>query len=168
MSVTVCAASGAAKIFAVETDDYRLNMAMPMGATRTINPLKEDAVQIILDETGGLGTDVFLEMSGAEVAIDQGLKSLRKGGRVSFLGITQGDIKLDLNDGVVFKQAVLYGINGRVMFDTWYKASELLYSGKIDLAPLVTHKMKLDDIHRSMDLLIEKKACKIVLYPEKS
>jgi threonine 3-dehydrogenase len=167
MSIAVARASGASKVFAVETDDYRLRLAEPMGATRSVNPLKEEAAQVILDETGGLGVDVFLEMSGAEAAIVQGLRSLRKGGRVSLLGITPGDIKIDLNDGVVFKQATLYGINGRLMFDTWYRVSELLSSGRIDLSPLVTHRMKLEEIHRGMDLLVEKKACKVVLDPQR-
>ena len=166
MSIAVARASGASRIFAVEPHRMRLELAEKMGATHLIDPERDDPVQVILDETGGVGVDVFLEMSGNQKAIEQGMKSLRKGGRVSFLGIPGGPITFDFANDIVFKGAVMYGVNGRKMFDTWYRLTELLRSERVDLSPLVTHRFGFDDIHKAMDLLIKKEACKIVLTPE--
>lgn len=165
MSVAVAKASGASKIFAVEPATFRLKMAERMGATHVINPKQDDPVKVILDETHGVGVDVFIEMSGAQQAINQGMKALRKAGRVSFLGIPSGDIIFDFADDVVFKGAIMYGVNGRKMFSTWYQTQEFLTSGKVDLSPLITHKMKFEDIDRAMELLINKEAGKITLFP---
>ncbi len=166
MSIAVAKACGASKIFAVEPHKMRLGLAEKMGATHIIDPNKDDPVQVILEETDGIGVDVFLEMSGSQKAINQGLKSLRKGGRVSFLGIPSGQIAFDFAEDIVFKGAILYGINGRLMFDTWYRVTELLSSELIDLSPLITHRMTFNEIHKAMDLLVKKEACKIVLKPE--
>ncbi len=165
MSIAVAKASGASKIFAVEPYPFRLKMAEKMGATHLINPKQDNPVEVILDATNGVGVDVFLEMSGAQIAINQGLKVTRKAGRVSFLGIPSGDIVFDFANDVVFKGIVMYGINGRRMFSTWYRVQELLSSETVDLSPLITHKMKFEDIHRAMELLINKEAGKITLFP---
>ncbi|MFC1556349.1 hypothetical protein ACFL6I_08735 [candidate division KSB1 bacterium] len=50
-----------------------------------------------------------------------GLRVVRKGGRFSAFGITPGKVTLDYNNSIVFKGVTLYGINGRLMFDTWIK-----------------------------------------------
>jgi len=58
------------------------------------------------------------------------------------------------------------GINGRLMFQTWYQVQELLTSGKVDIRPLITHTFPLVEFDNAMQLLLNKEAVKIVLYPE--
>ncbi len=167
MSAMVARAAGASLVVIVEPEEARRNLAKKVGFEHVINPIETDPVEYILDHTSGLGVEVFLEMSGAQKAIEQGLRSTRKGGRVSFLGIPKGHITLDFAEDVVFRGVKMYGINGRKMFDTWYKVKALLDSGLVDLKPLITHKFSFDDIDKAMELLINKKAGKIVLYPQK-
>lgn len=167
MSAMVARASGANLIIIVEPDEYRRELARKVGFEHVINPLEIDPVEYIMDHTGGLGVDVFLEMSGAQKAIEQGLKSTRKGGRVSFLGIPKSHITLDFAEDIVFRGLKMYGINGRLMFETWYKVKALLDSGLVDLKPLITHRFTFDEVDKAMELLINRKAGKIVLYPDK-
>lgn len=166
MSAMVARASGATFIVIVEPDNFRRKIAEDIGFEHVIDPLEVDPVEYIFDHTSGLGVEVFLEMSGAQKAIEQGLKSTRKGGRVSFLGIPKSQITLDFAEDVVFRGLRMYGINGRIMFDTWYKVKSLLDSGLVDLRPLITHRFTFDDVDKAMELLINKKAGKIVLYPQ--
>jgi threonine 3-dehydrogenase len=165
-SIAVARASGAEKIFAVEVNPLRLSLAEKMGAHYTINPLDKDPVAFIMDETSGYGVDVFLEMSGAEEAIKRGMKVVRKGGRVSFLGIPPGPVSFDFSEDIVFKGIRMYGINGRLMYDTWFKVKSLLERDDFDLSPVITHKYPLSEIHRAMALIENKEAAKVVLYPE--
>ncbi len=163
MSVAVAKAGGASRIFLIEPNDFRLSLGNKMGADRLINPQKENPIDVILDETGGLGVDVVLEMSGAETAIQQMFKVIRNGGRISLLGIPHRKISIDLSENVIFKGLRIYGITGRKMFETWYQSTALLASGKVDLTPIITHQLKIDEIEKGMELLIKKEAAKIVM-----
>ncbi len=163
MSVAVAKASGAAKVFLIEPYEFRLSLGEKMGADRLINPSKENPIEVILDETGGLGVDVVLEMSGAEAAIQQMFKIIRNEGRISLLGIPHKKISIDFAENIIFKGIRIYGITGRRIFHTWYQTTAFLASGKVDLTPIITHQLKIDEIEKGMQLLIKKEAAKIVM-----
>lgn len=163
--VAIARASGATKVFAVDINDYRLEIAAKMGATRVLNAQREDVVAIVKAETGGRGVDVLLEMSGNEAAISQGLRALRVGGRVSLLGLPPDKITIDLARDVVFKGATLYGIFGRKMFDTWFRTANLIQSGLVDVRPLITHRFPLEQFEEGIRLMKSGNSGKIVLFP---
>jgi len=100
-AVPIARASGAARIITVEPSAFRRALAEKMGSHVVIAPQDEKVVQRILEETGGEGADVLLEMSGNAQAIAQGLKILRHGGQVSLLGIPSRPMEIDLADGVL-------------------------------------------------------------------
>jgi threonine 3-dehydrogenase len=129
-----------------------------------------DAVQFVKEKTGGLGADVVVEMSGAPRAMQDGIAMLRRGGRYCFFGVFKDNlVPTPLND-IVFNGGRFYGINGRLMFDTWFTVSNLLSSKRLDVTPVVTHKMPLTNFEEAFELMIEtpKKAGKIVLFPDVS
>jgi threonine 3-dehydrogenase len=141
-----------------------------MGADRVIDVTKENAIEIIKDGTDGLGADVVLEMSGAPRAMQDGIAALRRGGRYCFFGIFKDNlVPTPLND-IIFNGGTFYGINGRLMFDTWYTVSNLLASKRLDVNPVVTHKLPLTSYEEAFELMIEtpKKAGKIILFPDAS
>ncbi len=137
-AIAVARACGAFPIFASEPHPYRLKLAEKMGASVAIDPSKTDAVAAVLNETRGVGADVVLEMSGNPQAVRQAFQMLRRGGRISLLGIPSKPLELDLAGDVIFKGASVQGINGRRVFETWYKMQALLKSGALDLSPLIT------------------------------
>ena len=164
-AVAVARASGAQSIFATDIRPFRLDLARRMGADRVIDSSKEDPVAVVKSETGGEGADVVLEMSGYGEGVRQAFKMLRRGGRISLLGIPSQPVTLDLAEDLIFKGVTVLGINGRRMWKTWYQAQALLRSGKIDLTPLITHTFPLRDIHKGMALLKDGQAAKVILYP---
>jgi len=165
-SIAIAKACGASAVFATEPQPYRQKLAEKMGATLVIDSSKTDPVAEVLRQTEGVGVDVVLEMSGNPTAIRQGFQMLRRGGRVSLLGIPSKNMELDLANDVIFKGAVVQGINGRRMFDTWYKMQALLRAGVLHLDPLITDRMPMSDFARGMDLLISGNASKILMYPD--
>ncbi|MHA2621012.1 MAG: zinc-binding dehydrogenase [bacterium JZ-2024 1] len=165
MCCAVARAAGANRIFLVEPIAYRLSFGEKMGATDLINPAVTNPVEYIMDHTGGTGVDVFLEMSGAESAYRDGFKSLRRGGVASLLGIAPRDVIIDINNAIVLRGASVYGIHGRLIYETWEEVSRLLSSGKVNLEPLITHRFRLEDINEAMQLLHTQSAMKIVLTP---
>jgi threonine 3-dehydrogenase len=136
-----------------------------MGSDVVIDPRATDVVRVILDETGGEGSDVLLEMSGNPQAIAQGLASLRHGGHASLLGIPSRPVELDLADGIIFKGATVRGISGRRIWETWYQTRGFLESG-MDLSPIITHELPLSEFARAFELVASGQSGKVVLRPE--
>jgi threonine 3-dehydrogenase len=164
-AVAVARAAGAEAVFATDIRPFRLELARRMGADRVIDSTKEDPVAVVKGQTGGEGADVVLEMSGHGEAVKQAFKMLRRGGRLSLLGIPSQPVTLDLAEDLIFKGITVLGINGRRMWKTWYQAQALLRSGKVDLTPLITHTFPLGEIHQGMALLKDGQAAKVILYP---
>ena len=164
-SIAVARACGATQVFAIETNKYRREIAKQMKADFVIDPTVEDAKQIVLDATEGIGVDVVLEMAGHPSAIRTGFDILRRGGRISLLGIPSRPISLDFADDIIFKGATIQGINGRKMYQTWYQMTALLKAGKLDLHPVITDRLAMKDFNKGMERLKTGEASKILLYP---
>jgi len=165
MSIAVAKACGSSTVFATETNEARRAMAKKMGADVVINPASEDAVKRILGETGGTGVDALLEMSGNPMAVQQGFKALRAGGRASLLGIPTENVPLDLVNDVIFKGATVQGIYGRRMYETWVEMTALLKAGRLNLEPLFGQRAPLAQFEGAFAKLQQGLPGKILLYP---
>ncbi|MBI3921482.1 MAG: L-threonine 3-dehydrogenase [Armatimonadetes bacterium] len=164
-SIGIVKASGAAGVFASDVIDYRLDLAQEMGATGLVNASRDSAVQKILDFNDGYPVDIVLEMSGAAAAIKDSFEVVRNGGTVTLFGIPARPVEIDVAEKMIFKNVTVYAMNGRRIFETWYRTRWLLESGVVNLRPLVTHVLALDDIDQAMHLLAAGQACKIVMLP---
>ncbi len=163
----VASVCGASRIFLFGTFDFNLNIGRQMGATEIIN-VRSDKTYIdrVKSATDGDGVDVVLEMSGAEKAIQDGFKVLRKGGTFVAFGIPSDEIKINFAEAIIFKGANIIGINGREMFRTWLKMKELLDSRKLNPEPVITHQIPFDKFRDGFELMIEtenRRAAKIVM-----
>jgi len=163
MSVAVAAAAGASKIIAVDPNPHKLAVAKLMGAHHALDARSPDVRPTILEQTGGAGPDVLLEMSGNPDAIQLGLDAIRHGGRAAILGIPATPIVLDLSEKIVLKGVTLLGIFGRKMFETWYQMQSLVTLGRVDLSPIVTHRFPLEQFAEAFALLHGGQAIKIVM-----
>lgn len=165
MCVSVCKHIGAAKVFAVgRKNEYRIELAKKVGADYTYKA-SDDVLKDVLDKTGGKGADVVLEMSGNAKAIGPGLDLLRTGGELILLGVYADPVTLDFSKRVVFKYATIKGINGRRMYDDWYRMRGLLQNPRIrkDLDIIITHRFKFDDFQTAMETMRVGNSGKVVL-----
>jgi threonine 3-dehydrogenase len=152
-------------VIATDVRAFRLELARRMGADRAVDAAAEDPVEVVRAATEGAGADVVLEMSGHPAGVGQAFRMLRRGGRLSLLGIPPVPVSLDLAEDVIFKAATVQGINGRRIWQTWIQGQALLRAGKVDLSPLVTHRLPMARIHEAMTLLRGGDAAKVILYP---
>jgi len=164
-AAALTSASGALSVTAIDINDYRLGLAKTMGASKVINSKTTDPVAEIHKDTNGRGAGVVLEMSGNEVAIRNAFRSVRNGGTVILFGLPSGEVHLNLADDVIFKEAHIRGIVGREIFKTWYMVEDLLKSRKLNLQPLITHRMPLNQIDDAMKLVGSGECGKILLTP---
>ncbi|MGZ8565750.1 MAG: L-threonine 3-dehydrogenase [Actinomycetota bacterium] len=164
-AIGVARSLGAWKVIAVEPNDYRRGMAAEMRADLVVDPSMDDPVAAVMDATNGQGAEVVLEMSGNARAIDQGTRMLARGGRMSLLGLPDGAVTLDLNDQVIFKEARLQGITGREMFRTWQQTTTLLSTGRVDVAPVITHRFPLERFEEAFETTASGRSGKVILLP---
>lgn len=161
MAAAVAKHAGARHVVITDINDYRLDLAKTMGATRIVNSTREN-LQDVMQELGmSEGFDVGLEMSGVPVAFNGMLKAMNHGGKVALLGIPPSDMTIDWNE-VIFKGLVIKGIYGREMFETWYKMAALIQSG-LDLSPMITHTMPVSEFQQGFDIMRSGKSGKVIL-----
>ncbi|GAC1545977.1 MAG: L-threonine 3-dehydrogenase [Candidatus Velthaea sp.] len=163
MAIPVARAAGAASVYAVDVNPNKLELASRVGADATFLATDPNLVDEILRRTNGDGVDVLLEMSGSGSAIDSGLAMVRNGGTAALLGIPSDNISINLAERIIFKGLTVLGINGRRMFETWYQTQALVKSGRIDLAPIITHEMPFEAFDEAFALMKNGAAAKIVL-----
>lgn len=164
-AVGIARAAGASRIFATDVAEHRLEMARMMGATDPIDG-RGDVVHEIMASTDGAGVDVLLEMSGVSAAIKQGFGALRYGGYAALLGLPGKPIdNFDLANHIVFKGATVYGVSGRKMYETWYQTRALIGGGRVDISPIITHRLPLHEFQQAFAMMIAGDAAKVALFP---
>ena len=164
-TVGIARAAGAALVIATDVEGYRLDLARTMGADLALDASQPDTADRVIAATGGDGVEVVLEMSGAQSALEQGLRAVTRGGRISLLGIFSEQPRIDLSDLVIQKGIRLYGIYGRRIYDSWARTQALLRSGALDVSPILTHRFDLADWERGFELIASRHAGKVVLLP---
>jgi threonine 3-dehydrogenase len=164
-AIAVARAVGATTVFAIEVNEHRRKLAREMKADYVLDPSKENASAIVMEKTGGLGVDVVLEMAGHPDSIRAAFDIVRRGGRISLLGLTSKPISLNFSEDIIFKGITVQGINGRRMYQTWYQMTALLKAGKLDLHPVITDRIPMKDFSKAMERLKTGEASKILVYP---
>ena len=161
MAVAIARFIGARHVVITDVNDYRLDLARKMGASRVIN-VTTQTLDTAMKELGMQeGFDVGLEMSGNPQALRELLRTMHHGGSVAMLGIPPDDTAIDWNQ-VIFKGLTLKGIYGREMFETWYKMSSLLQSG-LNIKPVITHHFGIDDFHKGFEIMNSGQSGKVIL-----
>ena len=163
MAVNVAKALGARMVIAVDINAYRLELSKSIGASLALNSLTDDVTKIILDATNGYGVDVVCEMSGAPKALHQAFTYLKKGGRLSILGLPDKPMTIDVANEIVFKGITIIGITGRHIMGTWQQGKELIDAGLLDLDKIVTHILPFEDFEHGFDLMHSGNCGKVVL-----
>ena len=120
-------------------------------------------MSIVRELTAGLGADVVFECSGAEAAASQGLAAVRKGGRYTQMGLFGRPIQIDL-DSLVIKEVQAQGVFSS-NWRAWDRALRLVRQSRVDLSPLISHRLPLSAWREAFELLWQRKGLKVLLIP---
>ena len=161
MAVAIAKKVGARNVVITDVNDFRLDLAAQMGATRTVNVTNQILNEVMLELGMTEGFDVGLEMSGVPSAFSSMLDTMNHGGKIALLGIMPQGTGINWNH-VIFKGLEVHGIYGRKMFETWYKMIAMIEAG-LDLSPIITHHFKADDFQAGFDAMRSGKSGKVIL-----
>ncbi len=163
-SIALARRGGAELIIASDLIDTRLELAEKMGADRVVDVRQHGLEETVRELTSGMGAHLLLEMSGHPRAINDGLSSLRKGGRAILLGLPSSPVQLDLANDLIFNEVSVKGINGRRIFESWFQMDSLFRSG-LQLEQLITHYFGFSDCERTFKVAASGECGKVILYP---
>ncbi|MGN6579918.1 MAG: L-threonine 3-dehydrogenase [Bordetella sp.] len=161
MAVAIARHVGARNVVITDVNDYRLDLARKMGASRVVNVGREKLHDVMQDLHMTEGFDVGLEMSGVPAAFTSMLECMNHGGKVALLGIPPANTAIDWNQ-VIFKGLEIKGIYGREMFETWYKMVAMLQSG-LDLSPIITHHYPVAEYEAGFNAMLSGQSGKVIL-----
>jgi L-iditol 2-dehydrogenase len=134
--------AGCNEIFAIDVDNGRLKLAAELGASTTINNRETNAIAAVLEQTAGHGVDIAMEVVGNAAAMSTAIGCVRRGGQVGLVGNLSPEVPLPLQI-VVTRELTLYGSCASA--GEYPKAIELVASGAIRIAPLISAVAPLSD-----------------------
>lgn len=164
-AVIGCRLQGAERIVCVDLSLERAEAARAHGATDVLAG-GPDAVQAILDLTGGLGADYTFEATGLVAVMRQAVESARMGwGLCTVCGVAGKGEVLDvvpryLITGRRVAGSSFGGVKGR---DQVPELVERALRGEIDVAAFVSHRLTLDDVNRGFELMERQDGIRSVL-----
>ncbi len=145
--------SGATTIITVDGIAGRLEISRRVGADVTINFRETEPVTEIMRLTDGRGVDVAIEALGTQQTFENALRVLRPGGTLSSLGVYSSDLRIPLGafsaglGDIKIVTSLCPGGKERLR-----RMMAVIQSGRVDLKPLVTHRMKLEQIEAAYEL----------------
>ncbi len=161
MAVAIAKNVGARFVVITDVNDYRLNLAGKMGATRTLNVTRDNITATMKELDMKEGFDVGLEMSGNPEAFGDMVDHMNYGGKIALLGIPPQAITVDMTQ-IVIKGLWLKGIYGREMFETWYKMATML-QGDLDISAVITHRFHIDQYQDAFNVMRLGQSGKVLL-----
>ncbi|WP_447739929.1 NAD(P)-dependent alcohol dehydrogenase [Pseudomonas laurentiana] len=144
---------GATTIIGVDTVAERIHVARRMGADHIVDFRQGNVVEQVMALTGGRGVDVAIEALGTQATFEAALRVLRPGGTLSSLGVYSADLHIPLGPFAAglgdYRIITTLCPGGK---ERMPRLMAVVASGRVDVSPLVTHRMRLDDIEAAYEL----------------
>lgn len=151
-------------IIGLDLRQNRLDKALEFGADIVINPAQEDAVAKIMELTEGYGCDVYIEASGSEPSITQGLNMVRNMGRYVQFGIFPTDVKADWNVIGDTKHMDIYG--SHLSGHCYNAVIQGIVNGTLKTDGIISHMFPLTEWEKAFEVAEkDPSAFKVALIP---
>lgn len=157
---------GPSRIIAIDLADSRLEQARRFGADTTINNSAQDAVEMVMELTGGLGADVVMEAVGVPATFELCTGLVRPGGHVANIGVHGAPATLHLERLWARDVTITTGLVDTYSTPTLLR---LVAEGRLDPTPFATHRFALGEILDAYETFADAartQALKVVLSAE--
>lgn len=148
----------------MESDRKRLDKAEELGCSATVVIDNGEPVQELMKLTNGAGVDCAFECAGAAASADLCIRTLRKMGSYTQIGLYTKPIIFDMDLAVKKELNISNSIASERT--SWLIALRLLEYKLVDLSPLVGKPLPLDRWEEAWHKMIDRKDFKILLYPK--
>ncbi|MDI6725474.1 MAG: alcohol dehydrogenase catalytic domain-containing protein [Smithellaceae bacterium] len=147
MAVQVCRALCADQVFLIGTRESRLALGRQFGADAVINVKNEDPVARVRELTGGWGVDLAIDCAGGSTTLNDCIRMVKKGHDVLLLTFYEGETTANISEAVR-NDTTIYTTRGEGLHNL-ARGISLAKQGKLQLAPLITHRFSLENIQEA-------------------
>ncbi len=162
-TTAIARAAGAARVFVSEPNAMKRDIALAVGADAVFDPAGDGIEETILSVTDGLGPEVVMEMSGSTAGLKGAFRLVQNGGNVVLLGLPADEVAVNWAEDIIFKGITIHAVSGRRMYDTWYRCQRFLLSNRVDIDPIITHRIDFEEYEKGFGALLAGKAAKVVM-----
>lgn len=155
---------GAAAVIVSEPVEMRRQVASQIGADFTIDPIHENLLDRFYELTGKQGADVVIECVGRVEASHQAIELAGKGGHVLLFSVPKPGTEVALDLMSVYKKELTI-CGSFINPDIQYKAVELINSGRLDLAPIITNRYPLNQMEEAIKKQMSSDSLKVIVVP---
>jgi threonine dehydrogenase-like Zn-dependent dehydrogenase len=155
-----------AQAIVTDTDERRLKQAEVFGADAVIADPYVELIDGVLPLTRGRGADKVVEFSADPDLMGTALVAMRKGGRMAMVAqATMMSPMTTMLEKLIFAECTLKGSFLARQSDI-VDCIELYEAGKLDLLPLIDHRLPLDGLDEAMKLMYESTPTCIAIQPQ--
>ena len=151
--------AGAAQVIVSDLSDTRLAVASSYGADVCVNAGNNDLSSAVRDLTTGKGVDYLVEAVGRPETFRESVDHVRMDGQIMWFGLPSGDSDIEMRFHKCFRKrlsaASTYGAQDETDAVSFREALDLIASGAIDVAPLLSHIFPVEKIDEAMHLAHE-------------
>ena len=158
------------KLIACDVSEKRRNAAKILGADITVDPTKDDVIELVMKETSGIGADIVVEATGKPITFLQSIDMVRNDGKIMGSAIYEESFEFNpslARTGKPMTSLVRKGIRMIGCYDPDIPASfELIKTGKVKAGQLVTHVFPLDKIKEAFETQMDAgESVKVMIEP---
>ena len=155
-----------AKTYSSDLSNIRSKAARIFGAIKTLNPSEIDVAKEVKELTDGRGADLAIVASSSSKAIVQGFNYVRRGGRVGLFGVPSKGSVLDYDFSDLFNAEKSMISSNAASEDETQIALDYIHKRKIDVNSLITHKFKLEDFGKAVEIASKAESIKVLITSE--
>jgi S-(hydroxymethyl)glutathione dehydrogenase/alcohol dehydrogenase len=158
------AIAGAGRIIAIDAVNSKLDLARKFGATDVINAKEKDAVNEVIEMTGG-GVHFSFEAVGLKVTTEQSFKMLRRGGTSTIIGMIPVGTMIELHGPEFLSERKIQGSrmgSNRFRVDM-PRFVDFYLAGKLHLDDMISGRIKLNDVNDAMNALYKGEVARSVI-----
>lgn len=165
MFVQLLLRSGAGQVIAIGHSPARLAVAGQLGATHLVNAKEQDALTAVRELTDGFGADLVIECAGTRSTWESSMETVRRGGRVLWFGGLPAGTKVEVDAARVhYGEIDLLNMHGGTAEEA-REAFDLIVSGAVNLAPLLSGELPLEQVESALRMMVSGKVVKMVIKP---
>lgn len=167
LHIRLAKAMGAAKIFATDIHPYRLDFALRSGADIVINAA-DNVTDAIKNSNGGKLADKVIVCTTAMSAFEQAFASIDKTGTLLLFAPTDPDVRIPLPLFDLYFKLVNIVFSYAAVTEDLIEAIDLIRTGKIEVADMITHRLSLAETQTGFDLVARaEESMKVIIEPHR-
>ncbi|MGI6140892.1 MAG: zinc-dependent dehydrogenase [Caldicoprobacterales bacterium] len=165
MIIPIAYMQGALKVIVVQRSRPRMEAAKIFGADTYICSSEENAIERVLEETGGLGADVIITANSSPQSHADALQMAKNRARINLFGGLPAGSAVNLDTNIIhYKELMVTGAHGSVPRHH-KQAIDLIAHGKIDMKQFISHNFPLDEIRNAFAAAESHEGMRVIVNP---